>query len=295
MGIWASDTSTIHPTSVGGQGDADGYVAIDTFFAKDHPMVAYRLRVTLFRAGGGSASPSLSLLAAVASDAPDVNLKPSTPSPLGGAEGTILDVPKLSQEVHKGEYPEFDGGGEAWCSPTSTEMVVEYWNAGASGTKIGDLPPSTVAGAVTPKDDLQVDFAAMHTFDYHYQGTGNWPFNTAYAATFGLEAEVTQLHSLTEAEQFITAGIPLVASLAFSGNQLTGFLLKSTDGHLLVISGFDPAGDVVVNDPAAPTDTAVRKTYPRQQFERAWLGATGGIVYVIHPASTPLPSVGAAL
>ena len=29
--------------------------------------------------------------------------------------------------------------------------------------------------------------------------------------------------------------------------------------------------------------------YDRAQFEDAWMSATGGIVYVIHPASVPLP------
>jgi hypothetical protein len=129
----------------------------------------------------------------------------------------------------------------------------------------------------------------MHTYDAHFQGTGNWPFNTAYAASFGLDAEVTQLHSLAEAEQFISAGIPLVASIAFTSNQLPGFLFKSSDGHLLVIVGFTSAGDVVVNDPAAITDETVQRVYDRQAFERAWLSATGGIVYVIHPSSVPLP------
>jgi hypothetical protein len=131
--------------------------------------------------------------------------------------------------------------------------------------------------------DPWVDYAARYTYDYHYQGAGNWPFNTAYAAHFGLESEVTQLHSLAEAEQFIKAGIPLVASIAFTSNKLDGFLFKSTSGHLLVIVGFTAAGDPIVNDPAAPSDAAVRRVYDRQQFEQNWMTSTGGIVYVIRP------------
>ena len=51
MGIWASGDSDadILRTSVGGQGDADGFVAIDTFFAKDHPMWGYELGLALYR------------------------------------------------------------------------------------------------------------------------------------------------------------------------------------------------------------------------------------------------------
>src|SRR5437763_8382803 len=40
LGRWSSSDADFHRTSVGGQGDADGYVAIDTLFAKDHPAVA---------------------------------------------------------------------------------------------------------------------------------------------------------------------------------------------------------------------------------------------------------------
>src|SRR5207302_6096366 len=135
-----------------------------------------------------------------------------------------------------------------------------------------------------------VDYAARYTFDYHYQGTGNWPFNAAYAARYGLSAEITQLRSLTEAEAFIKAGIPLVASIAANPNKLTGFLFdKGTNGHLLVIVGFTKTGDVVVNDPAATSDATVQRVYDRAEFERSWLPATGGIVYVTKPAGPPLP------
>ena len=68
-GHWASGTrsasgattdSDFHRTSVGGQGDADGFVSIDTFFAKDHAAVAYRLRVTLSPRAGSGLTPTVS-------------------------------------------------------------------------------------------------------------------------------------------------------------------------------------------------------------------------------------------
>jgi Peptidase_C39 like family len=280
MGIWAYGDETIHRTSVGGQGDGDGWVSIDTFFAKDHPMLTYRLQVRLLRVAGSSATPAVRTLGAVASDAP--NEKPYIPSALGGAEGITLNVPSYSQELHTGQYPQWDGGGEAWCSPTSTEMVVESWGKKPSASDLSWVDPSYA--------DPDVDYAARYTYDYHYQGTGNWPFNAAYAARYGLSTEVTQLRSLTEAESFIKAGIPLVASIAANPNQLQGFLFdKGTNGHLLVIVGFTSNGDVVVNDPAETSDSTVRKVYSRTDFERAWLPATGGIVYVIHPSTVPLP------
>ena len=35
LGRWSYGDSDFHRTSVGGQGDANGFVSIDTFFAKD--------------------------------------------------------------------------------------------------------------------------------------------------------------------------------------------------------------------------------------------------------------------
>jgi hypothetical protein len=288
MGRWTSQmpsqtSGDIHRTSLGGQSDADGTIAIDTFFAaKGVALQSYQLRIVLYRKHGTSAVPTVRSVGAIVSALPDD--KSVAAGPLGGAEGVTLDVPQYSQEVHRGEYPDFDGGGEAWCSPTSTEMVVEYW---------GDKPTSSELSEI-PYADASVDYAAMHTFDWHYSGAGNWPFNIGYAGSFGLEGEVVQLRSLTEAEQFIKAGIPLVVSVAFKKSELdnAGY---GTNGHLMVIRGFTPSGDVIANDPASrliPSDAAVENVFDRQQFADVWLPSSrsGGIAYVIHPAGRPLPA-----
>jgi Peptidase_C39 like family len=287
LGRWAYGDSDFHRTSVGGQGDADGFVAIDTFFAKDHLAVAYRLRLTLFRRVGSSATPSVTRLSAIASNL--TNQKETFPSQTT-MTGTPIDlgVPQYSQEIHHGEFPEFDGGGEAWCSPTSTSMVVGYW---AAKFPNAGYAPSAAETSWAPYADPWVDYTARYVFDYHYDGAGNWPFNAAYGAARGLVGDVTQLHNLTEAEPFIRAGIPLVASVAWESNKLDT-AIKSTNGHLLVIEGFTGDGSkVIVNDPASPDDATVKHYYDREQFEKAWIPASGGIVYVIRPAGWPTPSL----
>jgi hypothetical protein len=191
-----------------------------------------------------------------------------------------LSVPTLSQETHAGHFPEYDNGGEAWCSPTSTAMVLGSYGTGPSATQLAAFPGAAHV-------DGHVDHAARYVYDWNYQGAGNWPYNTAYAATFGLNAFVTRLRSLAEAERFIAAGIPLVASI---NGTLPGFLFKKTSGHLLVIRGFTPTGDVITNDPAVFANGDARKVYGRADFEDVWLGGSAGIVYVIHPAGVPLPA-----
>jgi Peptidase_C39 like family len=290
LGRWAEDTTTIHRTSVPTNGDDLATVAVDTIVARSGRAVStWRLVVSLHRLAGSIASPRVSLVGAVASRLPD-GASPEAVSPSGGAAGRTLDVPTYSQEVHVGEYPQYNGGGEAWCSPTSTAMVLAYWQD-VTGDR-GHGPSPADLGWVDPSyADPQVDHAAANTFDWNYDGTGNWPFNTAYAGRYGLEAFVTRLRSLTEAETFIQFGIPLVVSVSFRKEELSG-AGYSTDGHLLVIVGFTPSGDVVVNDPAShlrPSNADVRTVYDRAEFERLWLSRSGGLAYVIHPPSHPLP------
>ena len=137
LGRWSYGDSDFHRTSVGGQGDADGFVSIDTFFTKDHPATAYRLRLTLFRRAGSTATPAVSRYSAVASDLR--NRKSTFPSAttMGGIAKDLVLQP-YSQEIHHGHYPEFDNGGEAWCSPTSTAMVVKYWGSALCTDGDGD-------------------------------------------------------------------------------------------------------------------------------------------------------------
>ena len=289
LGRWSSGDDTaagdIHRTSVPSQGDTNGSVAVDTFVAATgRTLDSWQLKVTLYRLSGTTQSPVVRSVGAMASRLPDEKKVPA--SPLGGAEGLVLDVPTYSQETHIGHYPQWDGGGEAWCSATSTAMVLDYYGAG---------PTSAETAWVDPTDaDPQVDHSARSVFDYEYDGAGNWPFNTAYAATRGIDTFVTRLRSLTEAEQFIKAGIPLVASLSFKKGDLPG-AGYGTNGHLMVIVGFDAAGNVVVNDPAShliASNDQVRTTYDRAAFENAWVPHSGGLVYVLHPTTTQLPPTG---
>lgn len=283
LGRWAEDDTYLHRTSAGSQRDADGRVAIDTFVAADgHEMDSYQLRVTLLRASGSHVTPTVHSVGAMASNLPDTEASTEA-SPLGGAEGIVLDVPTYSQETHIGHYPQWDDGGEAWCSPTSTAMVLRYWRSG---------PRPNDYAWVDPDNDPWVDHAARHTFDYAYDGAGNWPYNTAYAGRYGMNAFVTRLRSLTEAEQFIKAGIPLVVSMSFEADELDG-AGYGTNGHLMVIRGFDAEGNVVANDPAShliPDNDEVEVTYDRLQFENAWLPHSGGIAYVIAPNGKRLPT-----
>jgi peptidase C39-like protein len=278
---WASHDRRFHRMSLPAQRDDVAKVDVDTLVtAPGVRLASWQLRLSLYRRTGTSATPTVASAGAMSSRLPPKRtIRRSRP---GVARGVSLRVPRLSQMIHRGEYPRWDGGGEAWCSPTSTAMLLAYWRRGPTPRQYAWVDPAY--------RQPQVDYAARYVFDYAYRGAGNWPFNTAYAAGFRLEAFVTRLRSLRQAERFITAGIPLAASIAFGPGQLDGAPIRSTSGHLLVITGFTRTGDVVVNDPAAASARGVRRVYRRGQFERAWLAGSGGTVYVVHPPGVALPA-----
>jgi hypothetical protein len=250
-----------------GQADDLGRVSADTWLAAGS-VSSWQVRVTLMRPRGSSLAVSLERVGAVASADATAARPPSKPGP---AAGTVLAVPTYSQMVHSGHYPQWGGGGEAWCSPTSTAMVLAYYG----------ISP-TPRGITEGHGDAVVDHTARMVYDHGYRGTGNWAFNTAYAATLVAgDSYVTRMRDLREAEDHIAAGVPLIVSIAFGRNQLTGAPISASNGHLLVVVGFEADGDVVVNDPAGATNAEVRRVYDRAQFERLWISASGGTAYVI--------------
>lgn len=278
MGRWAEGEADVHRTSLPGQGDDDGDVAVDTLVAA-RPLTSYRLRVTLYRSGG--LEPALRSAGVMASAMPRSAVPPvSRP---GMARGIELDVPRRSQKIHSGHCPELDGGGVNWCSPASVTMVLDYWGRGP-----GEGETAWVTRRHPGDPCPKVDHAARDMYDHSYQGTGNWPFGVAYAGRYGLDGFVTRLRSLAELERFIDAGIPVITSQSFREAELPGSGY-STSGHIMVVTGFTARGDVIANDPAAPDDSSVRRVYPREAFEQVWQRGTGGIVHVIHPDDVPLP------
>lgn len=268
LGFWSLD-STRHPReSVKGQGDGDGDVQTDVLVLKN-PASAAQMRLTV-----GLTSPSatnaldflgLSFAAvpkSASSGSPETAQdREASPSQKSAVWGTTLPVPERSQMV----YP----GGSVWCSPTCTSMILAFW-----GTKLGrsDL-------------DVSVPDVAAAVYDRNWPGTGNWPFNTAYAGSFsGMRAYVSRLGDVSELEEWIAAGIPVALSVSYG--ELKG-AKKGPDGHLVVLTGFTDTGEPVINDPG--TTENVRKVFPRENLVRAW-SYSQNTVYLIYPVGYKTPA-----
>jgi hypothetical protein len=265
LGIWAADDSTIRRHSVRSQGDSDGFVAVDTFVSsnKKETTDTFQLKLRLFSADGTAIPSVRNASVAYSTSAPK-----SAAAPAGDPSrwDTLINVPECSQMV----YPD---GGEVWCSPTSTSMVLAYLDG--------------YTGACEPR----VRAAVNGVYDWIYDGHGNWPFNTAYAYSQGYESYVARFTSLRKVEEFVAAGVPVVVSFAWGKGDLTGSAIPSSNGHLAVIVGFDAAGNPILNDPAAASDADVRRTYLRSEFEPLWLETSGGTVYLIYRQGTTVLAV----
>lgn len=267
-------------TTVPGQSSPVARVEVDRIVAVDgSAFEAWQLRLVA-AAGVDGRWPAVSLAGATACA---FDPEPSR-SERVRSRGSALLVRPLSQRRHVDTFPQWDNGGQSWCSATSTAMVLDYWGVG---------PDAREADWVGHDTDPEVVHVVRQVFDRDYGGAGNWAFNTAYAATRALRAHVTRLRDLTEAEAFIAQGIPLVVAVTFSRDELDG-AGYDTSGHLLTVIGITPAGDVICNDPNShqiASNDEVRVVYPREQFERVWAARRGGLAYVMHPPGHPLPEV----
>lgn len=263
LGIWAYDGSTVSRHSVDDQGDADGDVYTDTLSLNSNADAIQLIAVLLSDRPG--VTPRLRALAAAAIDTTS-NPRPDLGDP--SAYGISLPVPGRSQMI----YPD---GGEVWCSPTSTSMLLAYW---------ADVLMEPALSRTVPQ-------TALYTYDWIYDGNGNWPFNTAHASAVAdgrLHGFVTRFDSFAQLERLIAAGIPVAISISYGNGELGNSPIRSTAGHLIVIKGFAANGDVIANDPAFDADATVGVTYDRTELDTAW-SHSERTVYVLYPNDRTLP------
>ena len=144
------------------------------------------------------------------------------------------------------------------CSPACLKMVLAHYGK--------DLPLEEILKGV---------------YDEGAEIYGSWPLNTAFAAQLGLAAAVVRCSSLAQVEGELYKGRPLIVSIAYKDGALKNAAVKKSEGHLVVICGFDADGNVIVMDPAASKEQNVRRIYDRKQFAAAWLKNKKGIAYAI--------------
>ncbi len=287
MGLWSAPGSQLPRESVNKQRDADGNVLTDTLVLQ-RPGPRLQVRISVVsppssavsppdnhrpnsevrgpQSGSGLSpltshlSPILKLLTLSFLDSK--SLKPVL-EPNRAAWGKTVDVPERSQLAYKDQ--------QGWCSPTSLSMVLAYW-----GKQLN-----------RPEMDRDVPDIANCIYDPQWKGTGNWPFNTAFAGAYpGMRAYVARFTDVSELEDWIAAGIPVICSVSYRLMHGKG----QSDSHIVVCVGFTPDGDAVINDPWAHVEKGerVRCTVPRANLIAAWK-VSKFTVYLVYPETVKPP------
>jgi len=244
------------------QRDADGRVATDTLVLNE-PADAIQPRVLLYTTAGQPAELHTFHIALSGPGAGAIERGAFTPRELAVPPRAQLDYPN----------------GSNICSPTSVAMLLAYWYARTGDAR---LAPFAERQAVA-------DLVVAQVYDPVYEGHGNWSFNTAFAASLGLDAYVARLAGLRQLERWIAAGVPVIISVAWQAGALDNAPIPASNGHLQVVCGFDDRGCVLVADPRGDTEAEVRRTYDAAQLEMAWQQNSKGTVYLIYPLDWPVP------
>ena len=175
----------------------------------------------------------------------------AAPSPVATGPGTAIAVPPRSQMVLRSDL------ASHVCSPTSVAMLLDYYGHST--------------------DIYELIAAARHQPSGLY---GVWPANIHAAAQRGPMGYLLHFPTWDAARALLDAGLPIIASVRYEEGELRDAAIRRTNGHLLVLRGYD--GDKVLgNDPAAKTDPEVKRSYDLAEFCRVWLGnsAVGYVLY----------------
>lgn len=256
LGDWSAEgLSPLLRTSLKGQKHPAAEVKTDTLVVR-RPTRSVRLQLELH----GALARDPARLRWVTASFCDTQFTPDPRPALTQVWGKTLEVPERSQVAYE--------DGRAWCSPTSVSMVLGWWSTQEH----------------RPELDKDVPEVARGVNDPGWPGTGNWPFNMAYAGSFaGLRACAARLPDLRALEELIAKGVPVVLSV--NPPALRGKPVSPDSGHLVICVGFTKSGDVVVNDPWARLDQGqrVRRVYQRSNVERAW-AYSHNLAYLVAPS-----------
>jgi hypothetical protein len=254
LGLWSLATNLYPRKSVSQQKDRWGNVRTDTLIL-EKTCERLQIRLTFPKA---KVADGLKFFGLCLSDS---GYHPNPLPPSRSAWGKVIPVPERSQMA----YPQ----GDELCSPTTLSMLLAFY---AQELRRPDL-------------DRSVPEIQAAVYDETWKGTGNWPFNTAYAGSLpGMRAFVTRFSDVSELEEWVASGLPIGLSVCY--NKLRG-RDGVPSGHLVVCVGFSKSGDPIINDPG--TSRNVRKTFKRKNLITAWANSHN-TVYVVYPVNAKLPN-----
>ena len=141
--------------------------------------------------------------------------------------------------------------GGSICSPTSVSMVIRSY-------------------------DIEVDPLqfAIDTKCPYWNIFGVWPRVVQNAAEFGLDGMVTRYRSWSDAREVLASGGRVVMSVGYP---------LYPNGHLIMLAGFDAAGNPISHDPAKSNGYSY--IHNKTSLSQSWFNK-GGIAYTFFPGDT---------
>lgn len=145
------------------------------------------------------------------------------------------------------------------CSATSIAMVMQYYGKNIATSEI-----------------------VKKVYDPDFKMYGLWWRSAQAASEYGLISWVQYFENWKECENFISKGIPVIACTAYEKDELPGAPAEFSQGHIIVICGFDDKGNPICRDSAGRDEKTGILTYDREKFGKVWFSNAGGVGYIIH-------------
>jgi hypothetical protein len=146
------------------------------------------------------------------------------------------------------------------CCPTCISMVLE--------------------GFGVNKPTLEV---AWDAYDPERRIFGVWPRASQAAYANGMTAWVQRFRNDDQVKEMIAKGIPVMASIRAKRGELTGAGYQSTRGHLILIRGFTPDGNYIINDPNSQGAEGAEIVYKREDVGKIWFDKGGVGIVIFNP------------
>ncbi len=228
-------------------------VDVDTLLLGS-PATELQWRVTLSRRPDATESPAVNRLAMCftgdAESAEAAAWRQTNPEPQSDWSG-VWPVPFKSQKT---DDPRMKS---SLCSPTTTYMAL------------------SAAGVALP----ELEAFSRRVYDKTFDMFGVWPRAVAAASERGLPGYVSRIRSWGHLRSTLAKGFLVGASIRFKPQDLQRPPPYSTSGHLVLVRGILPSGEIVTNDPNAAPDVGDGFRWLPEDFAKAWFGK-GGVAYI---------------
>jgi len=210
------------------------------------PVTEAQYRVSL---QGRESSPTLKLFALAFRQGP--------PVPDSAIQVCRAGIMQSLPVPFRSQYAEEKDIASRICCPTSASMVLQFLGV--------NLPTAEIASRLYNKEhDLY----------------GIWWRPPQLACQLGLRGWVRLFSSWEEVQRVVAEGQPIIASISYEKDELHNSPVSSSKGHLTVVTGFDSAGNVCVNDPAGRDAAAQPIHYDRVEYGKAWF-LHGGVGIIL--------------